>query len=335
MHGTTVHGLQRSPRDPELIRAARAGAVAILSAAGPLQAFTTSAAVQDTLRDIRNEPMAYFHRKGPIGQFFTAINLRRPLRRIGILGLGSGTLLAYLQPGQHATIYEIDDLAVRIAEDPRYFTYLRDTRGSYDIVMGDGRLKLAEAADGSYDLLFMDAFSSDSIPVHLVTREAIELYFRKLAPDGVLVINVANRYLKPAAVLANIAAELGLVGLTRYDEEGTGQPANLDTIVAALGVEQATALTAYDGYVPGKYISSWVVLARAPSHFGLLTGSDAGVENEFRLFALAGLQRGGFALPLVHGSFTLPTRRWNVLLPEPDKGVWTDDYSNLFRIMNR
>src|SRR5262249_24895268 len=132
---------------------------------------------------------------------------RRP---IGVIGLGSGILASYVQPGQRITFYDIDPVMIHIATNPAYFTFLRDCRGKYDIILGDGRLKLGEAPRGAYRLFVVDAFSSDAIPVHLLTREAIERYFDKLTPDGVLLVHVSNRYLQLAPVLGNIAHALGL-----------------------------------------------------------------------------------------------------------------------------
>jgi len=157
-------------------------------------------------------PLSYYSRGGPIGQVFTELGPR--LHSVGAVGLGSGALAAYGRPGERYTFYELDPAVARIASNPRWFTYLRDSRAAVRIVVGDGRLRLAAAPAHAYDLLVLDAFSSDSVPVHLLTREAVELYLSKLRPDGLVAFHVTNRYLDLEPVLAGVARSLGLVGLT-------------------------------------------------------------------------------------------------------------------------
>jgi len=157
-------------------------------------------------------PLSYYSRQGPIGQVFTELGPR--LHDVGAVGLGSGALAAYGRPGERFTFYELDPAVARIASNPRWFTYLRDSRAAVKIVVGDGRLRLASAPSRAYDLLVLDAFSSDSVPVHLLTREAVELYLSKLRPDGLVAFHVTNRYLDLEPVVAGVARSLGLVGLT-------------------------------------------------------------------------------------------------------------------------
>lgn len=196
----------------------------------------------------RGEPMTYFHRKGPVGDLFRALQGSTTPTHIAVTGLGAGTLAAYPQAGQSLTYYEIDPAVVTIALDPRFFTYCDDAkrRGvDLQIVVGDGRLNMAQAPDGQYDLVFLDAFSSDSLPVHLITREAFELYLRKLSGDGVIAVNVSNRYLDIAPVLGNLAEELHLTGLHRHDDKD-------------------------EDLVPGKYASHWIVMAKQRDRVGAL-----------------------------------------------------------------
>ena len=198
--------------------------------------------------DKRSEPMAYFHRKGPVGDLFRALQGANQRRHLAVIGLGAGTLASYAEPGQSLTYYEIDPAVVRLALDPRYFTYCEDAkrRGvDLQMVVGDGRSNITVAPDGRYDLLILDAFSSDSLPVHLITREAFELYLRKMTSDGVIAVNVSNRYLDIPPVLGNIAEEVDLVGLRRHDYED-------------------------EDVVPGKYASHWVVMARQRDALGAL-----------------------------------------------------------------
>ncbi|HEX2091128.1 MAG TPA: fused MFS/spermidine synthase [Longimicrobiaceae bacterium] len=158
----------------------------------------------------RREPLTYYRRGGPLGQVFASLP-RRPERRVAVVGLGTGTSAAYGAPGERWTYFEIDPAVVRIARDPRLFTYLADSPSGIRVVLGDARLSLAEVPDRSYDLILLDAFSSDAIPIHLITREALGLYLAKLAPGGVLVFHLSNRYLELEPVLGALARERGLV----------------------------------------------------------------------------------------------------------------------------
>jgi hypothetical protein len=169
---------------------------------------------------LAHEPSTYFTRSGPIGEVFGAIGSRlgAPRTRVAIVGLGAGTLAAYARPAQRWTFYEIDPAIERIARDARFFTYLRDCPAeSLEVVIGDARLRLREAPDGAYNLLILDAFSSDSLPVHLVTREAIRLYRSKLAEGGVLAFNLSNRYLDLDPLMGRQAEDSGLVCRIGYD----------------------------------------------------------------------------------------------------------------------
>ncbi len=156
-------------------------------------------------------PVSYYGPSGPVGQVFAdSAGPSRP--RIGVVGLGIGTLIAYGQPRDQWTFFEINPDVVRIARDPRYFTYLSQSRAPYDIVMGEGRINLTRQPDHEFDLLVLDAFTSDAIPTHLITREAVQLYFEKLKPTGLLLVNISNKYVSLAPVLGAIAHDLGLAG---------------------------------------------------------------------------------------------------------------------------
>jgi spermidine synthase len=162
----------------------------------------------DTAR--RDEPRSYYSNEGPLGQLFEVLGRRERFENVGVAGLGIGTLACYRQPGQHWIFYEIDPVVVRMARDTRYFQYLSDCAPDAPVVLGDARLSVAREAAARFDLLILDAFSSDAIPAHLVTREAVALYLDKLADDGVLVFNVTNRYVDLRPILANLAADTGL-----------------------------------------------------------------------------------------------------------------------------
>lgn len=193
------------------------------------------------------EPLTYYHRTGPIGQVLMALADSLKRGTIGAVGLGTGSLAAYATPEQRWTFYEIDPAVVRIARNPRFFTFLHQSRGAIEIVQGDARLALEAAASRRHDLLILDAFSSDAIPVHLMTREALQVYLNALSPHGVLAYHISNRQLSLLPVVASLAAEKNLAGLAQFDR---GSPED-----AALG----------------KTASHWVVVARTTADLQTLT----------------------------------------------------------------
>jgi len=165
---------------------------------------------QQMLRaEYRRLPVSYFCPQSGIGRAMSA--LEGPPRRIGILGLGCGTLAAYGRPGDTIRIYEINPQVIQIARSQ--FSYLNDTPAHLEMALGDARLVLESEPSQQFDVLVMDAFSGDSVPVHLITREAFRNYFRHLKPDGIVAVNVSNRYLNLQPVMAAAAAEFGKVAL--------------------------------------------------------------------------------------------------------------------------
>src|SRR6185503_15055802 len=180
-----------------------------------LQNGTTTHGGQSRSPARRLEPITYYYKEGPLGQIFGNVASEIPLRRVAIVGLGTGTTACYGRKGERWTYYEIDPLVVLIARAPSLFTYIRDCPPTVDIVLGDARLSLAKAPDGEYDLIVLDAFTSDAIPAHLLTREALALYMRKLRPSGAVAFHISNRYvdLRPVLIaLANDARVPGALG---------------------------------------------------------------------------------------------------------------------------
>jgi hypothetical protein len=175
---------------------------------------TTNHGAQSTDPAKRREPVTYYYRSGPIGDIFRAFPSRNG-RRVGVVGLGAGGLSAYAGPGEEWTFYEIDPDIARIASDTTFFTYLKDTPAKVRIVLGDGRLSLAQAPDHYYDIIVLDAFTSDAIPTHLLTREALSVYRRKLSDSGILAWHLSNRYLDLEPVLGRLIRESGMTGLIR------------------------------------------------------------------------------------------------------------------------
>jgi spermidine synthase len=187
--------------------------------------------------DDRGVPLTYYHPTGPVGQYFAALD-QAPPRRMAVIGLGSGAIAAYGRPGDELTFYEIDDAVVGIATDPSAFSFIDEGQATTNFELGDGRLEIAKAAPGRYDLIVVDAFSSDAIPFHLLTTEAMELYLDRLAPGGQIMLHISNRYFDLEPVIGAMVDELGIAAATQ--ENG------------------ATATEAEQG----KFTSHWVVLAR-------------------------------------------------------------------------
>ena len=180
---------------------------------------TTIHGMQVLTPDGRREPRSYYYRGGPLGQVMTALLADpRPLR-IGAVGLGTGAVAAYGRPGDRIEFIEIDPAVVAIARDPRLFTYLSDSRATIDVVVADGRLALETTSPASFDVLILDAFSSDAVPVHLLTTEAFATAMTTVRPGGVMAVHVSNRYLDLEPVVAAAARDLGLVAITGLDLE--------------------------------------------------------------------------------------------------------------------
>ncbi|MFY9855087.1 MAG: fused MFS/spermidine synthase [Terracidiphilus sp.] len=233
---------------------------------------------------LSREPLAYYSRSGPAGSILRALQVkilygsngevRKP--KWAVVGLGAGAMACYLKPGESLTYFEIDPLVESFAQDPRYFTYLRDCAPSAEIVLGDARLKLRGEQDASFDLIVLDAFSGDMIPMHLMTKEVLALYLRKLKPGGMIAFHITNLYLNLAPTLGALARDNGLVCLMDDDN------------VISQTEESA-----------GKLASKWLVMARSRADLGALATDP----------------------------------RWKPANVPLGTQVWTDDYSNLFRVI--
>jgi hypothetical protein len=271
MHGTTWHGTQhRYEADPDL----------------------------DTYW--RQEPLSYYTHTGPVGHVFAAYNTAS--RPFGVIGLGTGTMASYGLKGQHVTFYDIDPVVRGISFDTdKYFTYVSDARergAMLDLVMGDARLTMERQEltdEEKYGLLVVDAFSSDAIPVHLITWEALQLYLDRLRPDGIVLFHISNRYLNLQPVLANFVQKGGLAGYVFNDDD--------------------------EESVPGKARSTWVAIARKPEDLDRLVNEPRWEKVRPALLA-ATLSVGNLKVP------------WKSLTPDPKVGVWTDDYSNLLSVFD-
>jgi hypothetical protein len=193
------------------------------------------------------EPLSYYHRDGPLGSIFGAFNSKPDASRaVAIVGLGAGTTAAYARAGEAWTFYEINPAVVAVARDPRLFTYLSKCAAApVAVALGDARLRLRDAPDNFYGLVVLDAFSSDAVPAHLLTREALALYLSKLAPGGLIVFHTSNRALELERVVCGMADDAELVSRVFSDGEYNSQT--------------------------GKDPSTWVVVARSAADLGALS----------------------------------------------------------------
>ena len=225
MHGTTIHGAEKFRND------------------------------DGTPVTGRPAVISYYYKDGGIGQAIAAIRARKggPLR-VAVIGLGSGTLTCAAEPGEQWKFFEIDQSMVDTASDPKYFTFVSSCAPGLKPVIGDARLTFAREPEGTYDLIIVDAYSSDAIPIHLATQEAMKIYKDRLAPQGAVLMHVSNRHLELASVIVGIAEANGLKSWV-YDEDS-----NRDS----------------------EYIfpTNVVVSARAEADVGKLASSDVWEETD-------------------------------------------------------
>ncbi|MCX6227207.1 MAG: fused MFS/spermidine synthase, partial [Bacteroidia bacterium] len=195
----------------------------------------------------RIEPLAYYHWQGPVGHVFWEFGGQKKKSRIAVAGLGTGSLASYAGPGQEIDFYEIDPAVKKIATNSLYFSFLTECAADWKIIMGDARLTMEKAPPNYYGIIILDAFNSDAIPVHLLTREAMNLYFSKLNEDGILMIHISNNYVNLAPVLARLADEKGFADRLCHD---------------------------FENEKIGKLGATWVLLARKETDLGGLTRSN-------------------------------------------------------------
>jgi len=160
----------------------------------------------------RCEPLSYHHENGPLGQVMAVYNAAPANGHVAVIGLGVGAMAAYSQPAQEWTFYELDPDVINLARNSQHFTYLQHcARGAMNVIEGDARLNLQNAPDDHYGLIVLDAFSSDAIPIHLVTQQALDLYLSKLAEGGMMAFHISNRSLNLKPVLGDLAASRNLI----------------------------------------------------------------------------------------------------------------------------
>jgi hypothetical protein len=187
----------------------------------------------------RPEPQLYYHRNGPMAQVLTSAKADAS-DTVGIVGLGIGALACYGQPNQNWHFYEIDALVANIAHDPNYFTFMSRCAQDAPTHLGDARMVLAEQENLEFDILVIDAYSSDSVPVHLTTVEAFEIYLDHLSDDGVLLFHISNRYYDISRPLGRLAEAMGLVArIQNYAGNTAKDPGDVGSLVVVLSRSEA------------------------------------------------------------------------------------------------
>jgi hypothetical protein len=175
------------------------------------------------------EPLTYYYFGGPIAESIAAVRgAHEKLDRVAVVGLGAGSLACHRRGKEDWTFFEIDPDVVRIARDPRFFSFISSCAPGLPVVLGDARLTLA-ASTQRYDLIVLDAFSSDAIPVHLLTREALAGYLARLEPGGAIILHISNRHMELARVVAAVAATEGLVTYVKQDHRPASIPEDYKT----------------------------------------------------------------------------------------------------------
>ncbi len=177
---------------------------------------TTTHGAQAIDRNFSKIPLTYYHPAGSVGDIFTVLDASDKPQKIAALGLGIGSIACYIHENRSFDFYEINQQVIDISEDPQYFSYLKDCGSPYKIILGDARHKIMEAPDNTYDMIFVDVFSSDNIPIHVMTLEAIQGYKKKLKPGGFIVIHVSNRFFNLEKEVASLARSSGMNALVRY-----------------------------------------------------------------------------------------------------------------------
>ncbi len=175
---------------------------------------TTNHGMQSTLEAYRLKPQTYY---SGINHFINLLPIDIKQKPMAITGLGAGTLTCFARENQSVDIYEIDPIVIHIANDAKLFTYMRDCKGNKNVILGDARINLQKADDNRYGMMLMDAYSSDSLPVHLLTKEAMALYLSKLDDNGIIAFNISNRHLDLKPVLATFSHYFHLKGYVRLD----------------------------------------------------------------------------------------------------------------------
>ncbi|WP_020468388.1 fused MFS transporter/spermidine synthase family protein [Zavarzinella formosa] len=249
VHGTTLHGKQR------MLQVSLAEGLLPLASDDPWAILAASAVAEKQWRKPGREPLTYYHQTGPVGvmfdEFYEKIKQPNANSDVACIGLGSGSLSSYGLPGQKMTFFEIDNHVRRLVEPPKYFTYLdqaKKQKVDIDFLMGDARLTLEkQPADRKWGFMLVDAFSSDSIPAHLLTKESVALYFSHLEPNGICALHISNRYLNLEPVVDKIVRDGNYAARVMHDSVHRDEE-----------------------YLTGKTSSTWIAVARNEESLGRL-----------------------------------------------------------------
>lgn len=254
--------------------------------------------LDDSLADV---PLTYYHRSGPIGQVMTSClgngyastqpKPQGPLPKVAVIGLGTGTMACYAQKGQDLVFFDIDPLVRQISFDgkERYFSFVEDAKrrgANVELRMGDARIRMAKEPDGSYDLIAVDAFSSDAIPVHLITLEALRIFVSKLKDKGIVAFHVSNRYLDLVPVLANLAEKEDLRILFNSDSSENWPGKTASTWVALSRSQESLAPLLSSRMGPGQVMEMYQGLMALPSFASTTPGTGRGIAYAFDKLSL-------------------------------------------------
>jgi hypothetical protein len=307
LHGSTIHGKQYRypgtlmPATEGWFRSVGLGYLADMDLPAP-----------------DREPLSYYHRTGPVGELFKWFDGKeRANTAVACIGLGTGSLSSYGHPGQRMTFFEIDWTVRRLVEEPKHFTYIHAAkRDGVDVefLMGDARLTLEQAADRKWGFMLVDAFSSDAIPAHLLTEESVRLFFDRVEADGIVALHISNRYLELEPVVERIVTKLGLEARVMRDS-----------------VNQS------EEFYTGKSSSHWVAVARSKEALGRLLDVERTAEAVARVWQplseSSDLIRATPAAAVP--AFVDAGLVWKPLNHDDKVGLWTDDYTPIWRVLNR
>jgi hypothetical protein len=335
VHGTTTHGLQETER----LRRDMSVALWPLGAPNALgAALDVQCGAGNALLFPGRDPTSYYHRTGPVGAMFNAFAARNQAKEnantaVACVGLGTGSLSSYGAPGQKMVFFEIDTHVRSLVEPPRFFSYIDSakTQGvDLEFAMGDARISL-ERMNRKFGFMLVDAFSSDAIPAHLLTKEAFELYWQRLEDDGLLAVHISNRYLDLEPVVERLCRELKLEARVMH---GSGD------VRDELNARRGIGRTDYDEdfWSTFKYAATWIVIAKSKEALGPVETDVAArlaeVDELLKEEIAAGKRfderaRRDFIADRLNKS----SDRWIALRGDNTVGLWTDDYSPIIPIL--
>ncbi len=324
VHGTTTHGMQEVNKQRWDIALALAPAMSTNWVEKSAVQIAYGRGIQRAMQSPGREPLTYYHRNGPVGAMFDAWTTRTAKQRdantdVACIGLGTGTLSAYGRPGQKMAFFEIDTHVKRLVEEPKYFTFIDMAKKqgvNLEFIMGDARVSL-ERLDRKYGFMLVDAFSSDAIPAHLLTKQAVQLYFQRLEDDGLLAVHISNRYLELEPVVERIVRELGLKARVMHGESYDDQRDPASEI--------------------GRFAATWIAIAKTEEALDSIEQDGKKWDEEYAKWQEEYLKwEEKYKSKENKPKPPEPPSRHNRWLPldsDPKLGLWTDDYSPIIPIL--